>query len=188
MNTFNMTINKKELKYITYSVIFLLTWFILILPVLIEKFNGNSPFLQFIFFNVGLVIFFQIFLKSKAVSSTMSLMGAIGIICLILAIDTAIPEYHCSTLGEPIVGGILGASTTDYNWCMIANNFGLNKTVIHIPDFIINILNWVLSLFTTITIPIPLLISLAYLFSYFIMPIILLIISAQLIPNFTKHV
>ena len=65
-----MTINNQERKYLIESIIFALFWFLLLVPFLLRRGIENAnPYLQFLIFNIGIFIFLQIFLKSRALKS-----------------------------------------------------------------------------------------------------------------------
>ncbi len=149
--------NKHEIKYIIYSSIFAIAWFFVILPFLVKTFDGNSPVFQFFAFNLGLYLFFFIFLKSLTLSAKSSLIPTLGLLCLFIALDVWLPEYHVATTGELIKGGTLGVSTSDYFAGFIASNYlGLKGILV-------------------------------YLFTYIAFPIVLLITSAKLLPNFVRR-
>jgi cell division protein FtsW (lipid II flippase) len=153
-----MTFKKSEIKYIVYAIAFAAAWFIFVLPNLAVMLNDNSPYFQFLVFNVGLILFFQIFLKSVTTSTRVSLMSSIGLVCIYLALDTISPPYRVSLLGDLISSqALLGTSAVDYIWGILATNLGLSGLSV-------------------------------YLFTYLLMPLILLVIAAKLFPNFVKSV
>ena len=115
----------REIKYIAYSILFAFVWFFVILPFLLKKMEGSSPYLQFIIFNVGLIIFFQIFLKTHALSSIFDLKTAIGLTLIILGGDIFMPDYHVNLEGQLLTGALLGPSSADYIAGTIAIQLGL---------------------------------------------------------------
>ena len=150
-------LNKQELKYIIFSAIFVLVWFVFILPYVIKKFDGNSPLVQFIFFNLGIYVFFFIFLKTITLNSTFQLKNALGFTSLFIGLDIIMPEYHVLVTGELIKGGTLGLSTSDYLMGLFAQSIGLNGILV-------------------------------YIFTYVLMPVVFLLISAKLLPNFVRRI
>ena len=150
--------NRQELKYIIFSGIFAFVWFMFLLPRIIPIFDGNNPLMQFFLFNISLYAFFFIILKSATISTRVNIEFSFGLLCLFLALDCWMPEYHVLYSGELVVGASLGVSTTDYFFGYIAHNI-LNFSGI-----------------------------LVYLATYVLFPIILLILSAKTIPNFVKHI
>jgi len=145
--------NKKELQYIAFAGIFALVWFTLIIPYIVKTFDGNI--MQFFLFNVGLIIFLQIFLKAIVLESKIT--GSLGLVSLFIALDILTPPYAVSVQGELLTGMMLYSSASDYFMGTLAINLGLSGFFI-------------------------------YLFTYIFAPIILLIISAKLIPNFVKQI
>lgn len=129
--------NKQELKYITFAGIFAFVWFVFVLPRLITRLDGNNPFLQFIIFNMGLYIFFFIFLKIIITSTSLNLKTSFGLTSLFLALDILMPEYHVLSTGELIKGATLGVSTSDYMAGLLAQNIGLNGIMIYIFTYLI---------------------------------------------------
>lgn len=150
--------NKIEIKYILYSMIFAAAWFMFILPMLIDKFKGTSPFIEFILFNVGLIVLLQIFLKSWTLKAMPSMRITLGIICIFIALDILQPPYVVLKTGELISEGpLLVTSSSDYIAGLIAGNLGLTGIM-------------------------------KYLFTYVLAPIVLLFSAAKLIPNFVREI
>lgn len=149
--------NKTELKYITIAGIASFVWFIFLMPKLTAYFDGNNPFLQFLIFNMMLYAFFFIFLKIITTNLTFSLKSSFGLTSLFLALDILLPEYHVSISGELVKGAVLGVSTSDY----IVGLFG--QTYLNLSGILL------------------------YGFTYLIAPIVLLIISAYILPNFVRR-
>ena len=153
-----MSINKKELKYIIFAGIFALLWFMYILPYLIEKFDGNNPWMQFMLFNAGLIILLQIFLKAFILNTKIRIELSLGLIFSFIALDILQPPYAILKTGELIsTGPLLMISSSDYIAGLLWQNIGLSGVLI-------------------------------YLATYVVTPILLLIIAAKLIPNFVRHV
>lgn len=151
-------INKQELKYIIYSGLFAILYFIVFLPRVVNYGEIISPFLQFIIFNLGILIFLQLFLKSSTLNTKLKWRLSVGLIFLILAIDAWNPPLHVGIDGTLLTSNSLFyKAAIDYNLGNIAiNTLGLNG----LPVFI---------------------------FTYIIIPILLLLICATLIPNFVRQ-
>ena len=115
-----------EKKYILYSGIFLFVYFRFILPVVIKMLDGNSPFFQFLVFNLGMFLFLTIFLKSMTVTSTINLRTALGMTLLWIAMDIPAPEFHVSSVGELISGGLMGVASSDYVAGLLGQSMGIS--------------------------------------------------------------
>lgn len=124
-------INKQEIKYILYSGIFAFVWFLLVLPQVVKFFDGKNPYLQFLLFNVGISIFFFLFLKSITTSTSLNIKSSLGLLLLVMSLDTLLPDYHVGFNGELIIGTTLGASTSDYFFGSIAHQFGLSGFLVY---------------------------------------------------------
>ena len=153
-----MTVEKKEFKYIMYSGLFALAWFLLILPWLIQRFDGNNPLSQFLLFNLGLIILLQIFLKAFILNTRVRWEFSFGLILTFIALDILQPPYAVLKTGELIsTGPTLMISSSDY----VAGLFwqSLNFSGLFV-----------------------------YLATYILTPILLLIITAKIIPNFVRRI
>ena len=150
--------NKQELKYIAYSVGFSVVWFTLVLPRLIsDGVENKSPLVQFLFLNIFLIVFLQIFLKTITLNNKRATISAtVGLVSLFLGLDTLMPPYLISMKGELLSGVLLSKSSTDYIWGLLAQQLNLSGLSV-------------------------------YIFTYVVMPFILLYISAKLLPNFVKN-
>lgn len=153
-----MTINKKELKYLVISVISALALFSYIIPILIEKGFGNSS--PYLQFFIFFVGIF-VFLQIFLKSVTLGKkINIIGALGLILL-------YIALDIWIPP---------------MMVNTSGqlLEGPLLFAsaPDYIAG----------TIALQLGLSGILVYLFTYILIPFILLLIAAKLIPNFVKHV
>jgi len=155
-----LKIDKNELRYIICSGIFGIIWFLFLMPYLAKTLDG-SVYGQFLIFNLGLYIFFFIFLKAVITKNSHNFVTTLGIILLFLGTDTILPEYHVTITGVLTEGANLGASSTDYLFGTIAHNFGWTWNIAGI--------------------------SFVYIFTYFIAPLLLLILSALLLKDLTKH-
>lgn len=107
--------DKKELKYIIYTIIFASIYFFLALPKLIELLDGNNIILKFLIFNLGIIILLNIYLKSRSLGLKIDFIKSFEYTLVVLAISIYLPPYHLNVLsGELIDGGILGVSSVDY--------------------------------------------------------------------------
>lgn len=149
-------LNRNEIKYIIGAGIFGFVFFGLLLNYLIKLVGDSNPVMQFAVFNVGIWLYFFIFLKSFSTSTSSSVGSAIGLLLLFIALDIILPEYHVTMTGELVTGAILGASTSDY----VAGYF---LQSVGIKGFFL------------------------YLGVYAILPIILLLGSAKILPNFVRR-
>ena len=135
-----MNVQKKELKYIIISIAFAITYFFFVLPHLMKNFNGNDPILQFFIFNLGLLIFFTIYLKSRTLGRRINLMKSIEYLTIVLAIDIWIPEYHVGIFtGELLHGSLLGLAATDYFFGYIGHNF------LHLSGIFVSIWTYIIA-------------------------------------------
>lgn len=155
-----MVINstKQELKYILFSVAFAVGWFLLILPFLIDKFDGNSPYIQFLLFNLGLILILEIFIKSFTLKRGLNLLLVLGIIFLHLAIDVIEPPYAVTLSGQLISEGpMLMVSSIDYVIGFFGSSLGISGIFL-------------------------------YAFTYIISPLILFYLASKLLKNMVKFI
>lgn len=132
-----MTFKKSEIKYIAYAGIFAFIWFVYLLPYITKLVDGNSPYLQFLIFNLGLYVFLFIFLKSQTTNTSINLTNAFGLMCLFLALDIIMPEYHVTMSGQLVTGAGLGVSTSDYAVGLFATNLGLKGFMVYLFTYLI---------------------------------------------------
>lgn len=150
-------INTHEKKYLIYSLIFALIWFTFLLPYLIVKYDGNSPISQFLLFNIGLIVFLQVFLKSVSLKKSVNIVGSIGVILLFIALDILAPPYAITNKGDLISSGpLLVKSSSDYFAATVGQSIGVHGVLL-------------------------------YYFTYILFPVVLLIVSAKLLPNLVKE-
>lgn len=156
-----MGITRQEFKYILIAVAFAVVWYVLLVPQFIKwGLNNSNPYLQFLLLNVGLFVFLQIFLKSRALNAKVNILGSLGLIFMFMALDILIPPLGVNfngTLVAPETGPVFLASSTDW----IMGYFATNTIGLH--GF------WV------------------FLFTYVLVPAILLMLSARMLPNFVKE-
>jgi len=151
-------INKQEIKYIITSGIFGIVWFVFLFPIVIKNFSDNSPITPFFIFNIGIYAFLFIFLKSMITNIGTNIKTSLGLIFLFMSLDVFLPEYHVALSGALIPGAALGVASTDYFLGYIATNS------FHLGGIFV------------------------YLFTYILIPLVFLILSAKLLPNFVKHI
>lgn len=151
-------LNKQELKYIAYSVGFAIVWFFILMPYLLKILDGDSIFLNFLVFNLGIMAMLTIYLKAATLSTGINIRAALEYTFVVLSLDILLPAYHISFLkGELIEGAVLGKTSTDYVFGVLAQNIGLSGIFISI-------------------------------FTYILIPAILLFLAAKLSPNFVRRI
>lgn len=151
--------NKQELKYIIFAVLFALVWFAFLLPKVLNSALSNQPsYIQFLVFNLGIFIFLQVLLKSITLERKIEIAGSIGVICLFISLDIFSPPLMVGFNGE-LLGqtSILYQSSSDYVFGELAINLGLSGFLV-------------------------------FLFTYVFIPIILLLTASKLIPNFVRRI
>jgi hypothetical protein len=132
-----MTITKQERNYILYAIGFALVWFVLIIPTFQEQISGMSYILQFLIFNLGTLVFFQIFLKLAVLGKKMALKAAIGMTLLFLSLDILQPPFMLNTLGQINANVILGTSSSDYVVAMLGQSIGLQGIILYLFTYIL---------------------------------------------------
>jgi hypothetical protein len=193
-----MGINSKEIKYISYAIIFAIIWFVFLMPSLLKGgIESSSPYLQFFIFNIGLFLFLQIFLKAATLKQKVNWRVTLGLLIMFMAIDILVPPFGIDVQGNlSNVSNSLMQSGSDYMIGYFAvNNLGMVGSFT-IPSFITSIINILLNLINLITSGLfhinvspllePFTIAYSYLFTYILVPGILLIIAALIIPNFVE--
>lgn len=119
-----MLFEKNEVKYIVGATVFALVFFNWIIPKLISSgFENSNPLMQFLVINVGVVIFLQIYLKSRALSADITILDTVSLVFLIVGIDILIGPYMVSSAGELLSGPTFSSSGSDYIMGYIAINF-----------------------------------------------------------------
>ena len=154
-----MGINKQEIRYIIWTLIFIIIWFFAIIPLLRNYgIEDSSVQMQFLVFNVGVFIFLQIFLKMSILKSGLRLKETTGLIFLVIALDLILPPFLVTMQGELLNDVILKAGGSDYFFAYFAiNNLGLSGVMV-------------------------------FIFTYILMPTLLLFLSAYLLPNFIREI
>lgn len=133
-------ITREELKYVVYAVVFAFILFTLIIPNVLTKLEGISPFIQFLIFNIGLFVFLNIFLKGSKIDYKHNL----GIILLFIALDIFFSPYLVSTTGELNNSVILGSASADYVMGYFWSNF--------VEGFVLYLFTYVVSPFVLLLI------------------------------------
>lgn len=154
--------NRQEIKYILGSAGFAIVWFMYSMPYLLKTdLVNSSPYTQFILFNLGLFLFFQIFLKMAVLGTSESIKTALGLTLLFITLDVFAPPFLVSQSGELLNGVTLAQSSSDFVLGFFGKSIGLSGFLL---DY-----------------------SYVYLFTYIIAPILILIIAAYLLRNLVEH-
>jgi hypothetical protein len=115
-------INKQEIKYLILAGIFILVFFLVIIPIFYTP--DMSPILAFLIFNLSVVVFMQFFLKS-IIQGKKTFKGAIGIMFLILAFSIISAPLSVNFDGKINTSMFLGNASADYTMSQIYSSFGL---------------------------------------------------------------
>lgn len=151
-----MGINKQEIKYITYALLFSFIWMVFVIPNLNALGLGNlSPVSEFLIFNIGVFFLLQVVFRAFATSTKFNIGASLGILAAANAWDILQPPFMVSPTGQLLTGPILSASSSDYVVGLLLGNLGLSGFILY-----------------TVT--------------YTVVPIALFILAAKLIPNFMK--
>lgn len=145
------------MKYLLYAVLFSFAWFIFILPKVLPFASSQSPYLQFLIFNIGIFIFLQIFLKAKSSNNKIDWLAGLGVICLFMSMDILMPPLAVDSAGNLLTGMTLSESSSDY----VLGYFAINSLNLHG--------------------------ILVFIFVYIVMPFLLLLIASKLLTNFVKN-
>lgn len=171
-------LEKAERRYIFWTSLFFLIYFIFVIPWASSYFSSSNYLTQFFWFNLMVVIFLQIFLKSVATGKRLpALKGFLGILFLIMAISVISPPLSILKSGAPAVNDGLGS------WMVPAS-----------ADFTVGQLWLSLGIKGGITFPnfLPLIggqfYGFIYLLTYIFSPILLLIISSKFLNDFVQAV
>lgn len=132
-----MTITKQEKKYILFTFLFALVWFIFVIPNFEERISGMNVYLQFLIFNLATLFFLQIFLKAFILKKRVNMKFALGVTLLFLAIDILQPPFMVNTLGQLNANVILGASSSDYVVASIGQSIGMQGLILYTFTYIL---------------------------------------------------
>lgn len=155
MDWSKLKITKKEMMYIVFASLFAVLWFVVLLPAVIAAWGTQFAVVQFILFNLGLYSFLFIFLKSFFVDLRLHLKTSLGVMFLIIGLDTWMPEYHVTVDGQLLLGANLGVSASDYIIGLFGRTIGVGGVFL-------------------------------YLWTYLLFPVLFLLLSAKLLPDFLK--
>ena len=122
-----LEITKNEWKYILGATIFSLVWFQYIIP----NFTSQSPFTNFIIFNLGIFVLLQILLKGFITNKFMPVIEAAGLTVLFFAIDIGAPPYAVTKTGELLSGLTLTNSGSDYIIALIGQSAGIHGVLLY---------------------------------------------------------
>jgi len=151
-------LEKKELKYILIATVFAFIVMGYIVPNFLPQINTLSPIMMFVIFNLGIVLFLQIFLKSMTLGKKINLRESFGLMLLFTSLDIMIPPLLLSPQGILGDSVILSKSSSDYIVAlMLQSTFGLQGFIL-------------------------------YLATYIFIPFLLLILSSLLLKNLVKNV
>lgn len=152
-------ITKLEMKYVFGAIGFSLVWFLLIIPYLLGRgIEEVNPYVQFLIFNIGIFVFLQIFLKARTLKRGIDIKNTLGIISLVISLDIILPPFLLTRSGELLNAAVLKGSASDY----IFGYFAINTLG----------LSGIL----------------AFMFTYILVPGILLFIAAKLLSNMVRQV
>ena len=130
-------LNKSELKYIFYSSVFAFVFFVVVIPNIIDKISGISPYIQFLIFNVGLLFFLTIYLKYTALDKKVPFAKSLSVFFLIVGLDIMIPPLMLSLTGQLSSQALLSASSSDYVIGMFWQSLGINGFMGYIFTYVI---------------------------------------------------
>ncbi len=154
--------NKDEIKYLTYSGLFAFVFFVLILPLVIKSgLDKSSPYIQFLLFNISILIFLQLFLKAVALDRKIRFKIGIGLVLLFISLDVLIPPVSVG-----LNGNLLGSAENSPLLIMSSSDYVLGYMFT----------SWGITGFPV------------FLLTYIVSPLLLLIISAYLLKNFVHEV
>lgn len=117
---------------------FAFLFFVVLIPYLLK--NGiqqTSPLFQFFIFNVGIFIFLQIYLKAKALNTSVKLRKSFELMLVFMVIDVWVPPLMVSTQGILTTEATLSASASDYLIGYTAISLGLKGFSVYIFTYFI---------------------------------------------------
>lgn len=99
-------ITKSELKYILSASLFGFIYFLYLLPLLLSiGIENSSSLIQFLFFVVGLYFIYFFILKGISLGTKQSIGGAFVGIIPFLVFDLWMPEYHINLINGTLIKG-----------------------------------------------------------------------------------
>jgi hypothetical protein len=135
-------ISSSELKYMGISLFFLvLLVFITNNTITNSYITGLNPIMQFLLLNIGIYFIFFFFIKGVALKKKTAqiLNGSLGSILGFIALDLVLPEYHVTTTGL-VIGGVFGASASDYFFGYIYTLLGISGIALVIMVYVVTFL------------------------------------------------
>lgn len=158
---------KQEKLYMLSAIAFAFIYFAFGMPWIMRTFDDSNPILSFALFNIGLVLFLQLFLKSMITKKHISLQTILGLALVFVATDTWSPPYALQVNGSVIPGNtipLLGASSDG-----IGGMIGTNIFHIHGLVPLLNGVGW------------------NFLWTYIAFPSLLLLLASLLLKDFVKQ-
>jgi len=122
-----LKITKNELKYILGATILSFIWFQYVIP----NFVSTNPFTNFLIFNIGIFLIFQVLLKGFITNKFMPFIEAIGLTLLFFAIDIIAPPYAVARTGELLSGLTLTNSGGDYIMALLGQGLGIHGAFLY---------------------------------------------------------
>lgn len=122
-------LNKQEIKYIILSSIFLLIFFLFIIPTFYTP--DMPPYLAFLLFNLSIVIFMQFFLKIVITNKKPTLKGAIGVMFLVSAFSIISSPLSVNPSGVVNTSMYMGVASADYNISLIYSSLGISGVALY---------------------------------------------------------
>lgn len=132
-----MTISKKEIKYIIYAGIFGFILFGLVIPHFLNSIEKQSPFLQFMLFNISIFIFLQIYLRAKSLSTGIDIKRSISTILFVMALDVWLPPLMLSPSGTLLSGPLIIGGASDYIIALFGQSLGLQGFILFLGTYFV---------------------------------------------------
>jgi cell division protein FtsW (lipid II flippase) len=126
-------ITKNEIKYIAGATIVSFIWFQYVIP----YFTTSNPFTNFLIFNLGIFLIFQVFLKGFITNKFLPFMEAIGLTLLFFAMDIGAPPYCVTRTGELLSGLTLTNSGSDYIMALLGQSMGIHGSLLYFFVYLI---------------------------------------------------
>lgn len=133
-----MILEKKELKYILWSLAIAFVWMVLIIPNLDSIGMGSSPVLRFLIFNVGIFVLLQVVLKGVVTNSSIKLVETLGLLMIANAIDLLAPPFVWNTLGQANTSILLSEASSDYIIGILWQAAGINGFLLYVFTYVLS--------------------------------------------------
>lgn len=130
-------LNKNELKYILYAMVFAVLWFVVLVPLVLKYLTDISPILQFLLFNLGLLTFLTVYLKYASLDKKIPFGNILKNYFLIMGLDIMIPPLMVGLNGVLLEGPLLSFSSTDYFVGWVYTSIGLPSFLIFFMTYVI---------------------------------------------------